>query len=137
MSTHATRAIISKITMLAGRYNSCWHWRHWWQHNGSCQIPGCGMHPPAPYSDQAPDPVAAAHPPSLTYPLHSLLSGQPELFIASIIDPATHPDFITVMQNYKHLAPIIFKLTRAWIWSIHKSRLRQRWASNSSITRKI
>ena len=116
--------------------------RHWaGEESGACRLPGCG----APRGDLphlltgacpalAPalartllywDRILACHP-LLQDPVRAALLGSPHQFVTFLLDPSTDPSVISLCQQQgKVILDPLFQLSRAWVWSAHRERLRR------------
>ena len=140
-SSYEVRKATVQAKMLSGRYRTCWLRRHWsGDPTGTCRIPGCSGSPGTLShlaTGQCPGLASAVvravalwaaflkeHP--LLFPVVKHFSlGNPEDFLAFLVDPTTRPQVITLSQKY---GTIIFEhlcyLTRTWLFQMHKQRLK-------------
>ena len=140
-SASAVRAATVQSKMLSGRYRSCWLRRHWTGESGACRLPGCGHVPgdvPHLLTAECPalQPYLATTLPhllqmlSLSQDLLSLvlkaMTSDRDTATSFILDPSTHPTVISLVQQFGQgpvLEPL-FRVSRAWIWSAHRARMR-------------
>ena len=140
-SPSAVRAATVQAKMLSGRYRSCWLRRHWTGESGACRLPGCGQLPgdvahlisaecPAlqPYlADTFPHLLTMlSHTPELLSPLLNAMNSDRDNATSFLLDPSTNSEVIALVQQYGQgpvLGPL-FQVSRAWIWSAHRSRMR-------------
>ena len=124
--------------MLSGRYRSCWLRRHWTGESGACRLPDCG---------QVPGDVAhlltaecpALQPYLATTLSHILAMLSPNKDLLSLLltavssDKETATSFFLDQPKVKALVqkngqgPVLgplFRVSRAWIWSAHRTRMR-------------
>ena len=140
-SPSAVRAATVQAKMLSGRYRSCWLRRNWTEESGACRLPGCGAVPgdvahvlsaecPALQPYLAPTllhlKTILSPSPHLLPPLMAALQGDREKTTTFFLDPSTDSLVIELCQLYGRetvLAPL-FRVSRAWIWSAHRARMR-------------
>ena len=140
-SSSAVRAATVQARLLSGRYRTDWLRRRWAPNeSGACRLPGCGMSPgdtlhllagacPALASTQAKvisnwnDSLADF--PALHKAVSTILAGPPNNLVAFLLDPSTTPAIIALTQQHGNtVTKTIFTLTRQWVWSTHRARLR-------------
>ena len=140
-SPTAVRAATVQAKMLRGRYRTCWLRRHFGLgETGACRLPGCGMVPGDTahiLSGQCPALVPALSSTitniqhqftsfqHLALPLLSALQGGKIHISTFILDPSTDVQVIALRQEWgpEVLLPI-FRASRAWVWCVHRTRLR-------------
>ena len=140
-SSSAVRAATVQAKMLSGRYRSCWLRRHWTGESGACRLPGCGQVPgdvahllsaecPAlqPYlASTLPHLLAMLSPDKeLLSLVVSAMTSDMDTATTFLLDPSTNPTVIALVQQYGQgpvLRPL-FSVSRAWIWSAHRARMR-------------
>ena len=127
---------------MSGRYRSCWLRRHWTGESGACRLPGCGQVPgDVAHLLSAECPALQPHLATILPHLFAMLSPNKDLLslLASAVscndkvttasfflDPSTNPKVIALVQRYGKgpvLGPL-FRVSRAWIWSAHRARMR-------------
>ena len=126
--------------MLSGRYRTDALLSKWSGDSGGCLLPGCS----APNGDlehmlsgacgplQGTTAVAISRGlaklsdfPHLVAPVLSALQNPDiSVWVATLLDPSTHPSFIKIQQDLgkKSIWPA-FRFSRTVIWSIHRKRL--------------
>ena len=139
-SPSAVRAATVQAKMLSGRYRTCWLRRHFGLgETGACRLPGCGMVPgdtallrgecpallPALSSTISNLQQQFSSCQQLALPLLSALQGDRMQISTFILDPSTNSQVIALRQEFdpEVLLPI-FRASRAWVWSVHRTRMR-------------
>ena len=141
-SSSAVRAATVQAKMMSGRYRSCWLRRHWSGESGACRLPGCGQVPgdvahllsaecPAlqPYLATTLTHILAMLSPNkdlLSLFVNAVSDNDRESAVSYILDPSTSPRVIALVQQCGQgpvLEPL-FRMSRAWIWSAHRARMR-------------
>ena len=61
---------------------------------------------------------------------NALSNNKPELFVQFVLDCSVLPDVILAAQKDETVLPTLFKLTRTWCYSLHRTRLKLlgRWS---------
>ena len=127
--------------MLSGRYRSDWLRRHWGPgESGACRLPSCSsqqgdlehlltaacpaLGPALAGTLQRCSNFLSSHP-SLLSTVQAALARQPADFVSFILDPSTDRAVLPLTQLHGSsiLAPL-FRFSRAWIWTVHRDRLR-------------
>ena len=140
-SPSAVQAATVQAKMLSGRYRTCWLRRHFGLgETGACRLPGCGMVPgdtahllrgecpallPALSSTISNLQQQFSSCQQLALPLLSALQGDRMQISTFILDPSTNSQVIALRQEFgpEVLLPI-FRASRAWVWSVHRTRMR-------------
>ena len=140
-SPYEVRKATIQARMLSGRYRTCWLRRHWsGDQSGTCQIPGCSGEPGTLRH------LATGECPGLAtalvravalwssflkdnpvlFPLVQEFSlGDPDEFLAFLVDPTTRPPVITLSQTYgTTIIEQLCYMTRTWLFYMHKERLK-------------
>ena len=141
-STYEVKKATVQARMLGGRYRTCWLRRHWsGDSSGFCQVPGCSDEPGTLLhiaTGQCPGLSAARiravalwtiflRQNELIFPvIRDLSLGDPQHFLAFLVDPTTNSQVISLAQANPTI-DIISKLcymTRTWLYALHKERLK-------------
>ena len=140
-SPTAVRAATVQAKMLSGRYRTCWLRRHFgFGETGACRLPGCGITPGDTahiLSGECPALLPALTAtiyniqdqfspfPQLLVPLLSSLQGDRLQISTFILDPSTDSKVISLQQEFgQEVLRPIFRASRAWVWSVHRTRMR-------------
>jgi hypothetical protein len=142
-SPHEVKKATVQARMLGGRYRTCWLRRHWsGDQSGSCRIPGCTGEPgtllhlgTAQCQGLASAKVRALalwrnflrDEPNLFPLICDFSLGDPEDFLAFLVDPTTQTKVISLAQSFGTQYDVIGKLcymTRTWLFTMHKERLK-------------
>ena len=140
-SSSAVRAATVQARILSGRYRTDWLRRNWAPgESGACRLPGCALYPgdtlhllagACPALAPTQSRVLANWSENLTeFPVlytavSSIVSGAPNDFVSFLLDPSTSPEIITLAQQHGAvITDTVFSLTRQWVWSTHRARLR-------------
>ena len=63
--------------------------------------------------------------PHLLPPVQAALLSGPEAFTTYLLDPSTDPSVISLVQLHgTGILDTYFKLSRSWIWAVHRRRLQ-------------
>ena len=127
--------------LLSGRYQSCWHRRHWDGSTGACRVPGCGHIPgdvahifsgSCPALKEATTAAtkkwitAASGQPPIIALLQDVASRSPHGFTQFVLDPSTDPAAIRLAQTLGYIVwDKLFYLARTWVFSLHRERYRR------------
>ena len=140
-SPYEVRKATVQARMLSGRYRTCWLRRHWsGDQSGACKIPGCSGEPGTLRHLATGECLGLAtalvravglwssflkdNP--ILFPLVQEVSlGDPDEFLAFLVDPTTRPPVITLTQTYGTIiTEQLCYMTRTWLFYMHKERLK-------------
>ena len=131
-----------QLRMASGRYRTCWLRRYWsGDPTGHCQVPGCAPDTPGTLihiaTGQCKGLTAASGAaaaswaefsssrPYLLPILEIVANAAPEVFLAFLLNPSTHPSVIALAQilGEKVIEELCY-LTRSWLHILHCARYR-------------
>jgi hypothetical protein len=142
-SGYEMRKAVVQARMASGRYRTCWLRRHFTAaESGVCRVPGCTGSSPGTLehlaTGQCPGlaeavATATAHWVSFltinTFLLPTVqahTSAEPRVFLAFLLDPTVQPGVIALAQEHgKGAADMLCHLTRSWLYSLHRERLKR------------
>ena len=131
-----------QLRMASGRYRTCWLRRYWsGDPSGHCQVPGCTAETPGTLVHLATGQCQGltdasggaalswaefcSSRPHLLPVLESVSNSNPEVFLAFLLNPSTHPSVLALAQlDGTQVIDEVCHLSRSWLYALHCARYR-------------
>ena len=131
-----------QLRMASGRYRTCWLRRYWsGDPTGRCQVPGCAPDTPGTLVHLATGQCQAltaasgeaaaswakysSSRPYILPLLESAANSDPQVFLAFLLNPSTHPSVLALAQLHgNQVVDEVCHLSRSWLYALHCARYR-------------